>query len=71
MKPGTIGVMPIGKDQKRVSRMSLGETEAARNRVLEERHIPALVARCAQHIEKWGIQEEGLFRFVYFAFPAI
>lgn len=66
VRPGTIGVMPIGKDQKRASRMSLGEAEAARNRILEERHIPALVARCAQHIEKWGIQEEGLFRYVVF-----
>ena len=31
---------------------------------LEELWIPALTLRCAQHILKWGIQEEGLFRYV-------
>lgn len=30
---------------------------------LEERSLPALAMRCAQHISKWGIQEEGLFRY--------
>ncbi|KAI0829687.1 hypothetical protein BC628DRAFT_1358220 [Trametes gibbosa] len=29
---------------------------------LESRLVPALVVRCAQHIIRWGIQEEGLFR---------
>ncbi|THH07496.1 hypothetical protein EW145_g3333 [Phellinidium pouzarii] len=29
---------------------------------LEGRRLPALVTRCAQHILKWGVQEEGLFR---------
>ncbi|KAH9942294.1 RhoGAP-domain-containing protein [Epithele typhae] len=29
---------------------------------LETRLLPALVVRCAQHIQRWGIQEEGLFR---------
>ncbi|KAI0371151.1 RhoGAP-domain-containing protein [Pilatotrama ljubarskyi] len=29
---------------------------------LESRRLPALVVRCAQHILRWGIQEEGLFR---------
>lgn len=32
---------------------------------LEARRIPALVARCAQHILIWGVQEEGLFRCVH------
>lgn len=31
---------------------------------LESRHIPALVVRCAQHILAWGVQEQGLFRYV-------
>ncbi|OCH93108.1 RhoGAP-domain-containing protein [Obba rivulosa] len=31
-------------------------------RPLEERMLPALAVRCAQHILKWGVQEEGLFR---------
>ncbi|EIN11873.1 RhoGAP-domain-containing protein [Punctularia strigosozonata HHB-11173 SS5] len=29
---------------------------------LESRKLPALVVRCAQHILKWGVDEEGLFR---------
>lgn len=31
-------------------------------RPLESRLLPALVVRCAQHILRWGVQEEGLFR---------
>lgn len=31
-------------------------------KALEERRLPALVVRCAQHLLIWGIQEEGLFR---------
>ena len=30
---------------------------------LQERLLPALVLRCAQHLMVWGIQEEGLFRY--------
>ena len=30
--------------------------------VFEYRLIPAIVLRCAQHILKWGLDEEGLFR---------
>ena len=33
-------------------------------RPLESRLLPALVLRCAQHILRWGVQEEGLFRYV-------
>ncbi|OJT11616.1 hypothetical protein TRAPUB_11872 [Trametes pubescens] len=29
---------------------------------LESRLLPALVVRCAQHILRWGVEEEGLFR---------
>ena len=29
---------------------------------LEERVLPSLVVRCAQHLLIWGVQEEGLFR---------
>jgi len=29
---------------------------------LQDRLLPALVLRCAQHLLTWGIQEEGLFR---------
>ena len=39
---------------------------------IEGRFIPALVLRCVQHLERWGVQEEGLFRYVgiqlYFTF---
>ena len=31
---------------------------------LEERALPALVLRCAQHLKRWGLEEEGLFRYV-------
>jgi hypothetical protein len=34
-------------------------------KALEERKLPALVVRCAQHLLIWGIQEEGLFRWVF------
>jgi hypothetical protein len=29
---------------------------------VEARFIPALVLRCVQHLERWGLSEEGLFR---------
>ncbi|KAA1475155.1 RhoGAP-domain-containing protein [Dentipellis sp. KUC8613] len=29
---------------------------------LEKRMLPALVVRCAQHLLRWGVEEEGLFR---------
>jgi hypothetical protein len=29
---------------------------------LHERRLPALVVRCAEHLMKWGMEEEGLFR---------
>ncbi|KAH9949638.1 RhoGAP-domain-containing protein [Amylocystis lapponica] len=46
-------------------RLSRGiEDDGAGNKVkpLEERLLPALVVRCAQHLLRWGVQEEGLFR---------
>jgi hypothetical protein len=36
-------------------------------KALEERKLPALAVRCAQHLLIWGIQEEGLFRWVFHA----
>ncbi|KAI0356156.1 RhoGAP-domain-containing protein [Trametes cingulata] len=38
------------------------EDSSASFKPLESRLLPALVVRCAQHIMRWGIQEEGLFR---------
>ncbi|KAL7281302.1 hypothetical protein ACG7TL_004611 [Trametes sanguinea] len=38
------------------------EDESSAFKPLEARLLPALVVRCAQHILRWGIQEEGLFR---------
>ena len=32
------------------------------HKALEERRLPAVVVRCAQHILVWGVEEEGLFR---------
>ena len=31
---------------------------------LQDRFLPALVVRCAQHLLTWGVHEEGLFRYV-------
>ena len=31
---------------------------------LKDRALPALVVRCVQHIMHWGLEEEGLFRYV-------
>lgn len=31
-------------------------------RPLRERWVPAIVVRCAEHLLRWGMQEEGLFR---------
>jgi hypothetical protein len=30
--------------------------------ILHERRLPALVVRCVEHLMKWGVEEEGLFR---------
>ena len=38
---------------------------------LEKRLLPAIVVRCAQHLLIWGLQEEGLFRWVDFFFCLI
>lgn len=37
-------------------------------KLLELRVLPAVVVRCAQHLLIWGVQEEGLFRYVIFFF---
>ncbi|KAF9808928.1 hypothetical protein IEO21_07693 [Rhodonia placenta] len=43
--------------------MSRDENEDRRSvPLLEDRLVPALVVRCAQHVLRWGVQEEGLFR---------
>ncbi|KAI0321070.1 hypothetical protein OF83DRAFT_1168758 [Amylostereum chailletii] len=39
-----------------------GSYDAGVDAALEQRLLPALVVRCVQHIRKWGIEEEGLFR---------
>lgn len=52
-------------NQKSVTGTGFGmDMEVVGARALESRHLPALVLRCAQHLEKWGVQEEGLFRQV-------
>ncbi|GLB36957.1 putative GTPase-activator protein for Rho-like GTPases [Lyophyllum shimeji] len=39
-----------------------GSVRRGQLKALEERKLPALVVRCAQHLLIWGVQEEGLFR---------
>ncbi|TFY54196.1 hypothetical protein EVJ58_g9004 [Rhodofomes roseus] len=36
--------------------------EGGETKPLEQRMLPALVVRCAQHLLKYGVREEGLFR---------
>ncbi|CCM00416.1 uncharacterized protein FIBRA_02446 [Fibroporia radiculosa] len=38
------------------------EGEEQGMRILTERRLPALIVRCSQHLLRWGLQEEGLFR---------
>lgn len=44
----------------RLREQDLSQPVSARR--LEERVLPALIVRCAQHLHVWGLQEEGLFR---------
>lgn len=37
-------------------------TASSLNDPLASRMIPALIYRCVQHLHKWGLEEEGLFR---------
>ena len=39
-----------------------GREKTGLARVFEERALPAIVVRCAQHLVLLGVQEEGLFR---------
>ncbi|KAH8083798.1 RhoGAP-domain-containing protein [Cristinia sonorae] len=48
--------------QTAVNPDSSSSREVAGIRPLEDRQLPALVTRCAQHLLQWGVQEEGLFR---------
>ena len=38
---------------------------------LQDRLLPALVLRCAQHLLSWGVQEEGLFRYALVKFRGL
>ncbi|KAI9067142.1 RhoGAP-domain-containing protein [Trametes sanguinea] len=48
--------------QIRLANGQHSEDESSAFKPLEARLLPALVVRCAQHILRWGVQEEGLFR---------
>ena len=57
----------VGKEMRSVS-MSGGRVKEGLILELERRLLPAIVVRCAQHLLIWGVQEEGLFRWVDFFF---
>lgn len=63
-----IGVTPPAGEGRRAGEwMRAVDTEKrstmrATEKALEERRLPAVVVRCAQHILVWGVEEEGLFR---------
>ena len=63
-RPLDESVKDTAVDSVRSRLNSPSPTEASESELLETRRLPALVFRCAQHILKWGIQEEGLFRLV-------
>ncbi|GJJ06425.1 hypothetical protein Clacol_000616 [Clathrus columnatus] len=72
----SLGLRPIGKlvrppcaPSGLVFRRELWEcvkdtrtTVSSENDPLATRMIPALIYRCVQHLYKWGLEEEGLFR---------
>ncbi|KAI0342030.1 RhoGAP-domain-containing protein [Trametopsis cervina] len=39
-----------------------GQLEVGGIKPLEQRMLPAIVVRCYQHLMRWGLEEEGLFR---------
>ena len=55
---------------KEMGSMSVGGGRVKEGLILEleRRLLPAIVVRCAQHLLIWGVQEEGLFRWVFFFF---
>ncbi|KAG6861917.1 hypothetical protein C0995_009867 [Termitomyces sp. Mi166 len=50
------------RQSKEGPRSRKGSVRRGQLKALEDRKLPALVVRCAQHLLIWGIQEEGLFR---------
>lgn len=59
----------VGQNGKEEGEEPVGRVERGISlRALEARTVPALVARCAQHLLIWGVQEEGLFRCVIISF---
>lgn len=72
--PSRKGKVVFGKELKTVVRETRIIIEGSKKpssvrkqeglvKALEERMLPALVVRCAQHLLIWGVQEEGLFRW--------
>ncbi|KAG6917224.1 hypothetical protein DXG01_003338 [Tephrocybe rancida] len=51
-----------GRHQETPARTRKASVRRGQLKALEDRKLPALVVRCAQHLLIWGIQEEGLFR---------
>ncbi|KAF8893396.1 hypothetical protein BD779DRAFT_1047478 [Infundibulicybe gibba] len=56
------GGEPHREELKRSPLGRKGSVSRGDLRALEQRLLPALVVRCAQHLLIWGVQEEGLFR---------
>ncbi|KIK67483.1 hypothetical protein GYMLUDRAFT_69665 [Collybiopsis luxurians FD-317 M1] len=49
-------------DKRQPTMSTPGTITREESRALENRRLPALVVRCAQHLLLWGVGEEGLFR---------
>lgn len=56
-----IGKEGNGVEKDRGGNELMGRPEL---KLYEKRMLPAVVVRCAQHLLIWGVQEEGLFRWV-------
>ena len=63
-----VGVVPPNGEGRRAGEWPRTAEMEKRSRMrdahkaLEERRLPAVIVRCAQHILVWGVEEEGLFR---------
>ncbi|KAK2464316.1 hypothetical protein APHAL10511_003773 [Amanita phalloides] len=67
VKDTAVGTTPSSGEGRRAGeweRMDLMKKSKMRDaeKAIEERRLPAVVVRCAQHILTWGIEEEGIFR---------
>jgi hypothetical protein len=57
-----VGLPSFLRDSSGPKMPTPGTLTKEESRALENRRLPAIVVRCAQHLLLWGVGEEGLFR---------